>query len=61
MASEDCIEVFFVGLVVVGRNYVLYLVIVVIFMRFGKQEQKCGDALKSSIGAAMQAKNRGSF
>ena len=53
MASEDCIEVFFVGLVVVGRNYVLYLVIVVIFMRFGKQEQSVGDALKSSIGVAM--------
>ena len=53
MASEDCNEVCFVGLVVVGRNYVLYLVIVVIFMRFGKQEQSVGDALKSSIGVAM--------
>ena len=33
-ASEDCLEVCFVGLVV-GGNYVWYLVIVVIFMGFG--------------------------
>ena len=33
-ASEDCLEVCFVGLVV-GRNYVWCLVIVVIFMGFG--------------------------
>ena len=32
-ASEDCLEVCFLGLVV-GGNYVWYLVIVVIFMGF---------------------------
>ena len=32
-ASEDCLEVCFVGLVV-GGNYVWYLVVVVIFMGF---------------------------
>ena len=38
-ASEDCLEVCFVGLVV-GGNYVWCLVIVVIFMGFGQAGAK---------------------
>ena len=46
MASEDCLEVCFVGLVV-EENYVWYLVIVV------------GDVLKSSILVEIQATKGG--
>ena len=46
-ASEDCLEVCFVGPVVRG-NCVWCLIIFVIFMRFG--ETYVGDALKSSLG-----------
>ena len=45
-ASEDCLKIFFVGLVVRGK-YVWCLVIFVIFMRFGGAE--LGDVLKSSF------------
>ena len=46
MACEDCLKIYFVGLVV-GRNYVWYLVIVVIFMGFGQAGAKrCGGCLK---------------
>ena len=42
MASEDYLEVSFVGLVV-GGNYVWYLVTVVIFIGLGQAEAKrCG-------------------
>ena len=47
---------------VVGGNYVWYLMIVVIFMGFGQAGAKrCGDALKPSIGVAMQAAEGGLF
>ena len=55
-ASEDCLEVCFVGLVV-RRNYVWYIVIFFIFMGFGGAE--LGDALKTSFGLAMQATRGG--
>ena len=45
-ASENCLEICFVGLVVRG-NYVWCLVIFVILMRFGVAE--VGDVLKSSF------------
>ena len=46
----------------VGGNYVWYLMIVVIFMGFGEAGAKrCADALKSSIGVAMQAAEGGLF
>ena len=56
MAREDCLEVCFVGLVV-ARNYVWYLVIVVIFMGFGQAGAKrCGGYLKviNWVGVGMQ-------
>ena len=44
VACEDCLEVWFVGLVV-GRNYVWCLAIVVIIMGIGQVgEKRCGDA-----------------
>ena len=46
-ASEDCLDVCFVGPVVRG-HCVWCLAIFVIFMRFG--ETYVGDALKSSLG-----------
>ena len=46
MASENCLDVCFVGLVVEG-NYVWCLVIVVIFMGFGQAGAKsCGGCFK---------------
>ena len=45
MTCEDCLEVCFVGLVL-GRNYVWYLVIVVIFMRFGQAGAEVWGMLK---------------
>ena len=58
-ASEGCLEVCFVGLVVVG-NYVWYVVIVVIFVKFGGAKS-WRDVLKSSSGMAMQATRRDNF
>ena len=50
VAFEDCREVCFVGLVV-GRNYVWYLVIVVMFMEFGLAgATRWGGCLNSLIG-----------
>ena len=46
VASEDCLTVCFVELVL-RENYVWCLVIFVVFMRFGVAE--VGDALKSSL------------
>ena len=46
-ASEDCLKVFFGGLVV-GGKYVWFLVIFVIIMRFGGAEVE--DVLKSGFG-----------
>ena len=61
MAREGYLEICFVELVV-GGNYVWYLMIVVIFMGFGQAGAKrCGDALKPSIGVAMQAAEGGLF
>ena len=61
MAKEGYLEICSVGLVV-GGNYVWYLMIVVIFMGFGEAGAKrCADALKSSIGVAMQAAEGGLF
>ena len=51
-ASDDCLEVYFVGLVVKGNYWCL--VIVSIFMEF-EGAKRWGDALKSSFGVAMQA------
>ena len=52
-ASENCLELWFVGLVV-GRNYVWCLVIVVICMVFGGAKRRV-DALRSSLVVAMQS------
>ena len=57
-ASEDYTEVCFVGLVV-GGNYVWYLVIVAIFIGFGGAK-RWEDVLNSSFGVAMEA-TRGQF
>ena len=56
VASEDRLEVCFVGLVVRG-SYVWCLVIFVIFMGFGGAE--VGDALKSSFGGGSASHNSG--
>ena len=64
-ASEDCLEVCFVGLVV-GRNYVWCLVIVVVgvviilVMGFGGAK-RWGDALKSLFGVVIQATRSDNF
>ena len=56
-ASEDCLEVCFVVLVVRG-NYVCCFLIFVIFMGFGGAE--VGDVVESLFGGvAMQATKRG--
>ena len=61
MAYEDCLEVYFVGLVV-GRNYVWFLVIVAIFMGFGKAGAKrCGGCLKVINWEWLKSKKEGSF
>ena len=52
--SENCLEICFVGLVV-GGNFVLgCLIIVVIFMEL-REAKRWGDALMSSVVVAMQA------
>ena len=56
-AIEDCLEVCFVGLVVIG-NYVCYLAIFVIFIRFGGVKRR-RDALKSSFDVVMQVAREG--
>ena len=46
IACENCLEVYFMGLVV-GRNYVSCFFIVVIFMVFEQDGAKrCGETLK---------------
>ena len=46
VACEDCLQICFMG-TVVERNYVLCLVIIVIFMGFGQAETKrCGGYFK---------------
>ena len=61
MAYEDCLEVYFVGLVV-GRNYVWFLVIVAIFMGFGKAGAKrCGGCLKVINWGTLKPKKGDSF
>ena len=55
-ASEECLEVCFLGLVVRG-NYVWCLVIFVIFMGFEGAEVR--DVLKSSLGGGNASHKRG--
>ena len=56
-ASEECLEVCFMGVAVRG-NYVWCLVIIILFMGFGIWRGKMvEDASKSSFEMAMQAKS----
>ena len=56
-ASENCLELWFIGLVV-GRNYAWCLFIVVICMVFGRAKRQV-DALRSSFVVAMQSQEGG--
>ena len=61
VASEDCLEVCYVGLVG-GGNYVWYLVIFFIFMGIGQAGAKrCGGLFKVINGGTMLAKKGGLY
>ena len=61
MASEDCLEIFFVRLVL-GGNCVWCLVIVFIFMGFREaRSKKCGGRFKIINMGGNASRNRGTL